>query len=175
MSFIFRDPFFDGFDDFMNGAFNSKFMNPERWSIEDDVPTKKHAKKTSSKNHDSLLAVSKNNKITPFSGFGRMDMRESDKDYQLSVDIPGMGKDNIKVTAENNVLVIEGERKQEKEDKKDGKYHFVERHFGSFHREMSIPANADAEKINAVYENGVLKVVIPKKEKEVEKKMITVN
>lgn len=175
MSFIFRDPFFDGFDDFMNGAFGSKFMNPDRWGIEDEVAPKKHAKKASAKNHDSLVAVSKNNKITPFSGFGRMDMRESDKDYQLSVDIPGMDKDGIKVTSENNVLVIEGERKQEKESKKDGKYHFVERHFGSFRREMSIPSNADATKINAVYENGVLKVVIPKVEKKVEKKMITVN
>ncbi|OAO15738.1 Heat shock protein [Blastocystis sp. ATCC 50177/Nand II] len=165
MSFIFRDPFFDGFDDFMNGAFSSKFMNPDRWGIEDEVAPKKHAKKASAKNHDSLVAVSKNNKITPFSGFGRMDMRESDKDYQLSVDIPGMDKDGIKVTSENNVLVIEGERKQEKESKKDG----------NFRREMSIPSNADATKINAVYENGVLKVVIPKVEKKVEKKMITVN
>ena len=84
MSFIFRDPFFDGFDDFMNGAFSSKFMNPDRWGIEDEVAPKKHAKKASAKNHDSLVAVSKNNKITPFSGFGRMDMRESDKDYQLA-------------------------------------------------------------------------------------------
>lgn len=99
MSFIFRDPFFDGFDDFMNGAFSSKFMNPDRWGIEDEVVPKKHAKKASAKNHDSLVGVSKNNKITPFSGFGRMDMRESDKDYQLSVDIPGMDKDGIKVTS----------------------------------------------------------------------------
>lgn len=172
MSFIFRDPFFDGFDDLVSATFNPKFM---KWALEDESAPKKHSKKTSAKNHDTQIAAVKEGRISPFSGFGRMDMHETDKDYQLSVDIPGMDRKDIKVTAENNALVIEGERKEEKEDKKNGKYHFMERHFGSFRREMSIPSNADAEKIDAVYENGVLKVVIPKKEKEVEKKMITVN
>ena len=70
--------------------------------------------------------------------------------------------------------MIEGERKSEKKEEKD-KYHFCERHFGSFHREVSLPKNANVDGINAMYENGVLKVVIPKKEEGASKKQICVN
>ena len=112
--------------------------------------------------------------ITPFSGFGRMDMKENEKEYEMSVDLPGMDKSEIKMHVEDNGLVIEGERKSEKKEEKD-KYHFCERHFGSFHREVSLPKNANVDGINAMYENGVLKVVIPKKEESAQKKQICVN
>lgn len=113
--------------------------------------------------------------ITPFSGFGRMDMQEKEKEYELSVDIPGMNKNEIKITTENNMLVIEGERKQECcKDDKEKKYHFMERHYGSFRRELSVPANAKADAMSATYENGVLKISIPKVEQPVHKKQIDI-
>ena len=93
------------------------------------------------------------------------------------MDIPGMSKEDIKVSSEENKLVIEGERKSEKkEDDDKTKYHFVERHFGSFHREVCLPGNALMDKIEAKYEDGVLKVCVPKEKKpESTKKQITVN
>ena len=180
MSFILRDPFFDGFDDMMEMVypFGCLRRSPVS-SIEDEEVSgkrKNQNKKARASREEGLIARMNRDHITPFCGFGRMDMHESDTSYELSVDMPGMEKSNIEVTAEDNTLVIKGERKQEKkEEDKKGKYHFVERHFGSFHREMSIPKNADAEKINAVYENGVLKVTIPKIPSTSTKKAITVN
>ena len=81
------------------------------------------------------------------------------------------------MSSEENKLVIEGERKSEKkEDDDKTKVHFVERHFGSFHREVCLPGNALMDGIDAKYENGVLKVCIPKEKKvESTKKQITVN
>ena len=162
MSFVFRDPFFDAFDDYLTSSM------PCYCAIDND--------------EEKNSAVQKNPKvrrdvITPFSGFGRMDVHENENEYEVSVDIPGMDKDDIKLSSEENKLVIEGERKSEKkEDDDKTKYHFVERHFGSFHREVCLPGNALMDKIAAKYENGVLKISIPK-EKKVEsvKKQITVN
>ena len=162
MSFVFRDPFFDAFDDYLTNSM------PCYCAIDND--------------DEKNSAVQKNPKvrrdvITPFSGFGRMDVHENENEYEVSVDIPGMDKDDIKLSSEENKLVIEGERKSEKkEDDDKTKYHFVERHFGSFHREVCLPGNAMMDKIGAKYENGVLKISIPK-EKKVEsvKKQITVN
>ena len=152
MSIIFRDPFFDGFDDLLVSTYPRQH-DLDAWfgdGIRRDV-------------------------ITPFSGFGRMDMKENEKEYEMSVDLPGMDKSEIKMHVEDNGLVIEGERKSEKKEDKD-KYHFCERHFGSFHREVSLPENANVDAINAMYDNGVLKVVIPKKEEnKAGRKQICVN
>ena len=162
MSFVFRDPFFDAFDDYLTNSM------PCYCAIDND--------------DEKNSAVVKNPKvrrdvITPLSGFGRMDVHENENEYEVDVDIPGMSKEDIKVSSEEKKLVIEGERKSEKkEDDDKTKVHFVERHFGSFHREVCLPGNALMDKIDAKYENGVLKVCIPK-EKRVEstKKQITVN
>ena len=158
MSFIFRDPFFDGFDDyFMQSPFCSR-----KW-LADENEGEKELKP-------------RRDLITPLSGFGRMDVNEKDKSYEIRVDVPGMDKSDLKMSLENHCLVIEGERKEEKEEEdKKSKCHFSERHFGQFHREVSLPTNADVDNVNAVYENGVLKVSIPKKETTTAKKQITVN
>ena len=110
--------------------------------------------------------------INPASGFGRLDVEETDKEYKVLLDLPGMKKEEVKTSIENHCLVVEGERKSEKKDKK---YHVSERSFGSFHREVSLPENADLENVTAVYENGELKVTIPKKQLNNGKKAITVN
>ena len=127
--------------------------------------------------YDSFLTLtpySNNNTdlINPASGFGRLDVEETDKEYKVLIDLPGMKKEEVKTSIENHCLVVEGERKSEKKDKK---YHVSERSFGSFHREVSLPENADLENVTAVYENGELKVTIPKKQLNNGKKAITVN
>ena len=127
--------------------------------------------------YDSFLTLTPYTKkesdlINPASGFGRLDVEETDKEYKVLLDLPGMKKEEVKTSIENHCLVVEGERKSEKKDKK---YHVSERSFGSFHREVSLPENADLENVSAVYENGELKVTIPKKQLNNGKKAITVN
>jgi HSP20 family protein len=89
-----------------------------------------------------------------------VDITEDDQEYLLKTDLPEMKKDDVKVTVENGVLIISGERKAEKEEKK--KFHRIERSFGSFLRTFSFPEDADAAKIAAEFKDGVLKVHLPK-------------
>jgi HSP20 family protein len=89
--------------------------------------------------------------------------REDETEYLIKVDLPEIKREEIKVTVENGVLVLSGERKLEKEEK-GRKYHRIERAYGSFGRTFSLPDNADAEKVNAEFNDGVLKLHIAKKE-----------
>jgi len=81
----------------------------------------------------------------------------------IKVDLPEIKREEIKVTVENGVLVLSGERELEKEEK-GRKYHRIERAYGSFGRSFSLPDNADAEKVNAEFNDGVLKLHIAKRE-----------
>src|SRR3990170_4185223 len=92
------------------------------------------------------------------------DVSETRGDVVVSVELPGMKKDEIKVTVQDNILTIRGERKQEKEEK-DTNYHRIERNYGSFTRSFSLPAAVKADKISATYEAGVLRILLPKAEK----------
>jgi len=100
------------------------------------------------------------------------DIQETKDDVVVSVELPGMKKDEIKVTVQDNILTIRGEKKQEKEEK-DTNYHRIERNYGSFTRSFSLPAAVKADKISATYEAGVLRVVLPKAE-EVKPKEIPI-
>jgi len=93
----------------------------------------------------------------------RVDIAETDDEIIVRADIPGMEKDEIKVTLSDNILTISGEKKIERDEKREN-YHRVERVFGSFSRSFYIPTNVEADKIKASYKNGVLEVVLPKKE-----------
>ena len=88
---------------------------------------------------------------------------EDETEYLIKVDLPEIKKEEVKVTVENGVLVLSGERKLEKEEK-GRKYHRIERAYGSFGRTFSLPDNADAEKVNAEFNEGVLKLHIAKSE-----------
>ena len=92
-----------------------------------------------------------------------LDIYEDEDNFYVEVEIPGMSKDEVKVKVEDNVLVISGEKKQEKETKKRN-YHVVERCYGSFQRALNLPDYLDVDKIKASYSKGVLKIEIPKKE-----------
>jgi HSP20 family protein len=81
----------------------------------------------------------------------------------VKAELPGMDRKDIALHLENNVLSLRGERRFEKETKEEN-YHRIERSYGNFSRSFSIPATVDEEKIRADYKDGVLKIVLPKKE-----------
>jgi HSP20 family protein len=93
-----------------------------------------------------------------------VDIEESDREYLIKAELPGMKKEEVKLTVEGGTLSISGERKAEKEEK-DKKYHRVERRYGAFSRSFTLPEGALAEKISAEFKDGVLMVHLPKDEK----------
>jgi HSP20 family protein len=90
-----------------------------------------------------------------------VDIQEGEKEYTVTVDLPEMKKEDIKVGFENGTLSIEGERRLEKEEK-NKKYHRVERQYGQFVRRFAMPGEIDAARTQALYKDGVLKVTLPK-------------
>lgn len=90
-----------------------------------------------------------------------VDITEDEKEFVIKVELPEVKRDDIKVTVENGVLAISGERKFEKEEKTK-KYHRVERSYGSFMRSFTLPEETESEKVNAEFKDGVLKVHLMK-------------
>ena len=101
------------------------------------------------------------------------DFRETENDYAVIVEIPGVNKEDINIDAANNTLRIKAEKKQEFEKEQDDEYRYSKSYAG-FYREITLPENAEAEKIDAEYKNGVLKISILKKKEAKKKKMIVV-
>ena len=93
-----------------------------------------------------------------------VDITETDSEYQIKAEIPDVRKEDVKVTLEDGVLTIQGERKQEREEK-GRKYHRVERSYGSFVRSFSLPDVIEEEKVKAEFKDGVLNLYLPKSEK----------
>ncbi len=93
-----------------------------------------------------------------------VDIVEDDNEYLIKAELPEVKKDEVKVTVQDDVLTITGERQYEKEEK-EKKYHRVERAYGSFARSFTLPEDADGEKVAAEFKDGVLKVHLPKSEK----------
>jgi HSP20 family protein len=91
----------------------------------------------------------------------QVDITEDDKEYLVKADLPEIKKDEVKVTVENGVLSISGERKSEKEEK-NKKYHRIERSYGGFERTFTMPEDADSAKMKAEFKEGVLRVHVPK-------------
>jgi HSP20 family protein len=90
-----------------------------------------------------------------------VDIRETDDDYQIDVELPGVQPSDVKVTFKDGVLAVAGERKYEKEVK--GKVHRVERRYGQFTRTFRLPENADENRIEANAKDGVLHLKISKR------------
>ena len=94
-----------------------------------------------------------------------VDVAESENSIDVSMDIPGMSAENIDIEVVSDVLTISGERSEQKEEHGNGKsFHRVERHMGQFSRSISLPCGVDQSKVEATYDNGVLKVHLPKSE-----------
>ena len=102
-----------------------------------------------------------------------VDISESDDAIMVTAEVPGMKKEDIKVSIQDNILTLSGEKKQEKEDK--GKnYHRIERAFGVFERSFSLPVSVQSDKVKAVYKEGILTITLPKSE-EAKPKEISVS
>lgn len=89
------------------------------------------------------------------------DVEETDKSYLMSFDLPGMKKEDVKINFHDGVLTVSGERKNEREEKAENRY-YSERYYGSFERSFTLPAGVKAEEIEADYQNGVLRITVPK-------------
>src|SRR3989440_8098392 len=89
-----------------------------------------------------------------------VDISEDDHGYLLKADLPEMKKDEVRVTVEDGVLCVSGERKSEKEDLKK-KFHRIERCYGTFRRSFTLPEDADSTTVTAEFRDGVLKVHLP--------------
>ncbi len=101
-----------------------------------------------------------------------VEIKESEEAFVINAELPGLNKDDFKVTVENNYLTLEGEKKVEHEEKTDG-YRRSERSFGSFKRTFRLTDSVDRKNIKADYSNGVLEITIPKT-KEAKPKAIEV-
>jgi HSP20 family protein len=102
-----------------------------------------------------------------------VDVYEDEHNITLKLEVPGIDQKDLDIRIENNTLTVRGERKLEKEEKQEN-FHRVERRYGSFVRTFQLPNTIDAEKVNANYENGVLKITLAKKA-EAKPKQIQVN
>jgi HSP20 family protein len=91
-----------------------------------------------------------------------VDIYEDEEGLSLRFDLAGVEPKDVDIRFENGVLTIKGERKMEKEEKKDN-YHRVELSYGAFNRSFSLPATVDPDKIRAESKNGVLSIHLPKK------------
>jgi HSP20 family protein len=113
-----------------------------------------------------LNTLEGNKEDSPIASFTpRVNTRESDDAYYIELDLPGVKKDDIEITTEDNILTISGERKF-KDEVKEENYYKVESHYGKYSRSFTLPENIDISAINAKNENGVLEVTIPKKDDE---------
>lgn len=104
--------------------------------------------------------------FTPLTGSGQLkpqvDISATEKEYCITVEVPGVSEKDVKVEIADSVLTIQGEKKQEKEDKGEN-YYRMEREYGSFQRMLSLPEDARHEDIKATFKNGVLSLKIPRK------------
>jgi Molecular chaperone (small heat shock protein) len=104
----------------------------------------------------------------------RVDVLENNDSYILRAELPGVNKNDVKITLRDNILTIKGEKKQEKEEK-DVNFHRTERMYGSFERSFTLPSGVKNDKIDATYKDGVLTITLPKveeaKPKEIEVKV----
>lgn len=92
------------------------------------------------------------------------DVYEDSENFKLKLDLPGIQKEDVKISYADGRINITGERKQEK-DTENFKYHRVERSYGKFFRSFELPKDIDEEKISADFSNGQLTIAIPKSEK----------
>ncbi|MFO8154154.1 Hsp20/alpha crystallin family protein [Thioalkalivibrio sp.] len=92
-----------------------------------------------------------------------LDIHETDQQYRITLEVPGVDEKDIQLTLDDDVLWIRGEKRQEQEQQ-DGQYHRIERNYGSFQRALNLPGDADQDAIKASFKNGVLTVTIGKRE-----------
>jgi HSP20 family protein len=103
----------------------------------------------------------------PLLGRGRwpaIDIAENEKEFVIKAEVPGCKADDIDISVHGNTLTISGEKKQEEEKKEKGYYH-IERSYGSFRRDLNLPADVDPNRVEAMCKDGVLSITLPKSER----------
>jgi HSP20 family protein len=108
-------------------------------------------------------ASSSNELMTSGAFVPPVDIYADEQKIVLKVELPGMSEKDIDIQLENHTLTLRGERKVEKEEKEEN-FVRIERRYGSFQRSFTLPETVDPESVNAVYENGVLKIELAKRE-----------
>ena len=98
------------------------------------------------------------------------DIYETPEKIVIKVDLPGMTQEEIELKVEDNTLTVKGERILEKDTKKED-YHRIERSYGAFSRSFTLPNSVDVDNIKAQHKNGILEIVLPKKEETRPKKI----
>jgi HSP20 family protein len=91
-----------------------------------------------------------------------VDVRETPTEFVVEAELPGMEEKDINVTLNNGVLTLKGEKKSEREEKKEN-YHLMERSYGSFQRTLQLGDTIDPDKVKAAFDKGVLKITLPKR------------
>jgi HSP20 family protein len=94
----------------------------------------------------------------------RIDVEETDHDYIVTAEVPGMDEKNIELNLRENMLTISGEKREERQDKKHGAA-YAERFYGQFRRTIPFDLEVDEDKVDAKFRNGVLTITLPKSEK----------
>jgi len=112
--------------------------------------------------------------MTEFDWSPDLEVLDQDGRFVVKADLPGLKKEDVKVNVEEGMLVIEGERKEDVETKKEGLYR-TERTYGSFYRSLPLPEGAKLDKITANFKDGVLEIVMPVEKAEKTAKAIPVN
>lgn len=95
-----------------------------------------------------------------FEWMPQIEVRQTNGDLMVKADLPGLNRDDVKVELTNEALTISGERKEEKEEKREGFYR-TERNYGRFYRQIPLPEGVKTDKANATFRNGVLEVTVP--------------
>ena len=91
----------------------------------------------------------------------RVDILENEEAYQVTAELPGIKKEDVEITVDNNVLSLKGERKFEKDVNKES-YHRIERAYGAFVRSFPLPTRVASDRVEAKFDNGLLTITIPK-------------
>jgi len=95
----------------------------------------------------------------PLAGWPALDLDQDDDKIEICAELPGVARDDIELNVEDGMLVLTGEKRSEREDKQGG---YSERSYGRFERRIALPSNVDEDGASADFENGVLKITIPK-------------
>ncbi|MGH9381392.1 MAG: Hsp20/alpha crystallin family protein [Thermoanaerobaculia bacterium] len=113
--------------------------------------------------NDFLSPLTASEEVSDRAWIPAVDVHEADDTLTVTAELPGLRKQDVDITLEDNVLKLSGERRFEKDEKRES-YHRIERAYGRFSRSFTLPRNVDRSRVEAQFENGLLKIVLPKSE-----------
>ena len=119
---------------------------------------------------DRFLGTTLEPSLAETSFLPRLEVSEDDNNFYVKAELPGMDKNDIEILITQDTLTIKGEKKEEKEEKKDQIFHTKEFSYGYFERTIALPDGLDVDNAEASYKDGILSITIPKKEEKKGKK-----